>query len=97
MNIETPRQLGALLRDGRRKAGLTQQELADRIQASLRWVQRAERGSVGTGIGKLLAALAAVGVTLESGGRSSDSAIDVPDVNQIIANALQPARHGGRP
>ena len=91
MRIESPRQLGALLKDGRRKAGLTQQELADRIQASLRSVQRAEGGFAGTRIGLMLTALATVGVALESGRRDATSSIVVPDVSRIIAGALRPA------
>ena len=91
MRIESPRQLGALLKDGRRKTGLTQQELADRVGASLRWVQRAEGGFAGTGIGMMLIALTTVGAALESGRGDDTSSIVVPDVNRIITRALDPA------
>jgi HTH-type transcriptional regulator/antitoxin HipB len=93
MRIDTPRQLGALLRDKREKAGLTQQALAARIRVSPRWIQRAEHGSAGATVGKLLRALASVGVTLEA--RPSASAppvteVTVPDVNAIVEGARRP-------
>lgn len=91
MKIETTRQLGALLRDKRRKAGLTQRELASRIEASLRWVTRAEQGYSGTSIGTLLRALAALDVSLEVSqgeARSSSSSIVVPDVDAILKRAI---------
>lgn len=98
MQIENPRQLGALLKDGRKKAGLTQKELARRIQASVRWVQSAENGSAGTGVGLLLRALAAVGVALEvtlGGSRHSVAPVATVDVDRIIAQTGTPARRTG--
>ncbi|MEP6590704.1 MAG: helix-turn-helix domain-containing protein [Gemmatimonadota bacterium] len=96
MRIETPRQLGALLRDGRKKAEMTQLELAERVHASLRWVQMAERGEAGASVGRLLRALNAVGVHLEAnlGGRqASVPPVVTVDVDQIIAEAGKPATH----
>lgn len=99
MWIETPRQLGALVRDGRKKAGMTQLELADRIRVSLRWVQMAERGGPGASVGRMLRALQAVGVRLEVNlGRRQESLSPVvtEDVDQIIADATRPATRLGK-
>lgn len=98
MQIENPRQLGALLKDGRKKARFTQKELARRIQASVRWVQLAENGSAGTGVGLLLRALAAVGVTLEvilDGNPGDVSPVAAVDVDRIVAQAGTPPRRTG--
>ena len=94
MRMETPRQLGSLLKDRRRKAGLTQQDLADRIQGSLRWVQRAEGGHTGTSVGMLMRALAAVGVVLDaraSEERGAAHQIPVADIDRIVARAKRPS------
>jgi len=93
MRIDTPRQLGALLRDKREKAGLTQQALAARIRVSPKWIQRAEHGSAGITVGKLLRTLAAVGVTLEALPSAPPHRVPevvVPDVNAIVEGARGP-------
>lgn len=98
MRIETPRQLGALLRDRREKARLTQPALAERIHVSQKWVQRAEHGFPGTSVGKLLRALAVVGVTLEaplSKAPKRSLGIVVPDVNAIVDAARGHRPQGG--
>jgi HTH-type transcriptional regulator / antitoxin HipB len=45
MRVRTKRELGALLRDAREQQGLTQQELADRINVSRRWINGLENGT----------------------------------------------------
>ena len=92
MDIHTPAQLGALLRDRREKAGLTQAALAGQLGVSTKWIRQAEHGASGTGVGPLLRALSILGVALQvpppgaSVVRSRDT-IDVPDVDAIVAAA----------
>ncbi len=90
MRIGSPRQLGSLLRSSREKAGLTQGALARQVGVSLRWLQRAEQGSPGSTVGKLLRALAAVGLEVEvrsPGKEARAPEVRVPDVNAIIERA----------
>lgn len=98
MRIETPRQLGALLRDGRKRAGMTQAELAQRVQVSPSWLQAVERGWPGASTGRLLRALQAVGVVLEVNLRWRGEVVPpvvTVDVDQIIAKARKSPIHEG--
>jgi HTH-type transcriptional regulator/antitoxin HipB len=45
MRVRTKRELGALLRDAREQQGITQQQLADRINVSRRWINGLENGT----------------------------------------------------
>lgn len=56
--------VGALVRDARTAAGLTQTELANRIGASRFWVAEFERGKPGAELGLALKALHALGLTV---------------------------------
>lgn len=59
------RDLGAALRDARRRAGLSQQELADRARVSRQWLSRLETGSnPGAELRKVLDVLGALGLSL---------------------------------
>ena len=42
--MRTAEELGALVRDQRRAAGLTQQELAERAHVTRQWLARLEKG-----------------------------------------------------
>ena len=68
MLIRTARDLGAVIRDHRRRLGLGQQTLADRIGVSRQWVVEVEKGKPRAEVGLILRALDALGVTLVLGG-----------------------------
>lgn len=57
--------LGRLVRDARRDLGLTQQQLADQIGVSRRWVARFESDPDTAQLNLALAAIDAVGLTVE--------------------------------
>jgi transcriptional regulator with XRE-family HTH domain len=62
--ITTAADLGALIKSERTKALLTQQQLADQINASREWVIRAEQGEQRIEVGLLLRALSALNITV---------------------------------
>ena len=89
MFIRTPRDLGAAIRDHRRRRGWSQRELAEKVGASRQWVNEVEKGKTRTEVGLVLRALDALDVALwldrddrahdEDGGLDIDS-IDIDDI-----------------
>ncbi len=93
MIIRTPQELGATLKDRRRRLHLGQQELAVKVGVSRRWVIEAEKGKPGTEIGLLFRALAVLGITLradEGAPAVKKPAADVADIDAVIARARRP-------
>lgn len=88
MLLQTPRDVGAALRDRRRRLGLDQAELARRVGVSRKWVVDAEKGHAGAGIGLILRAFAALGEGLAVAGTSAPPTsvppIDAPDIDDIV-------------
>lgn len=66
MLIKTPADLGAMIRERRRRLGLDQQTLADRAGVSRLWLIGVEKGKSGAAVGLVLRTLAALGVTLSA-------------------------------
>jgi HTH-type transcriptional regulator/antitoxin HipB len=64
MLIRTPADLGALIRDYRRRRGLDQQALAKKIGVSRQWVVEIEKGKARAEVGLILRALDVLGVPL---------------------------------
>lgn len=65
MRIQTPHEIGLLVREQRRALGITQQALAERIGATREWVRRLESGKPRTELGLTLRALTALGCSLD--------------------------------
>lgn len=61
----TPIELGRAVQRARTRLGLTQAEAAKKAGVSRRWLIELERGHGNAQIGKVLAALQALGLTLE--------------------------------
>lgn len=66
MRLQTPTELGTLLRGRRLALGLSQAELAARVGASRQWVVEVEAGKPRAELALVLRALAAVNLTLEA-------------------------------
>ena len=64
MRIRSPRELGGFLRDARRKAGLSQTELANRLHTSQKWISTVENGKATAEMGMVLRVLEVLGVEL---------------------------------
>jgi HTH-type transcriptional regulator / antitoxin HipB len=92
MIIRTPVELGATLKDRRRRLHLGQQDLAAKVGVSRRWVIEAEKGKPGTEIGLIFRALTVLGITLraEEAPAFKKSVVDVTDIDAVIAKARRP-------
>ncbi|MEY2113770.1 MULTISPECIES: helix-turn-helix domain-containing protein [Rhodanobacter] len=94
MFIRTPQDIGALLRESRKKAGLGQAELARRIGVSRQWVVEVERGKPRAEMGLVLRALNTLDNPLQTGlaTLSYGHVADTPDIDidAIIDAARQP-------
>lgn len=67
--IETPEELGSLIRARRKELGLNQTELADIARITLRLVSELERGKATAQLEGILRVLAALGIVLEARAR----------------------------
>ncbi|MDR0627388.1 MAG: helix-turn-helix domain-containing protein [Bifidobacteriaceae bacterium] len=83
MIATNPTELGALLREGRQRKGLTQQDLANQLGTSRQWVIAAEAGSPNLRLALVIDALLLV-----------DLLVDVirDDSSQAILDAVFEAR-----
>lgn len=95
MLIQTPQDIGALIRDRRKRQQLDQAGLADMIGVNRRWVMEVEAGKPRAEVGLVLKALQALGVTLaiENGESSTAGESDVLnsiDIDAIVADARRP-------
>ncbi|MDE1894354.1 MAG: helix-turn-helix transcriptional regulator, partial [Xanthomonadaceae bacterium] len=91
--IRTPQDIGALLRESRKKAGLGQAELARRIGVSRQWVVEVERGKPRAEMGLVLRALNTLDNPLQTGLTAPyDGVADTPDIDidAIVEAARQP-------
>lgn len=91
MRLRTPRDIGAIIRDRRRRLGLDQGELAKKVGVSRLWINQVERGKPGASLNLVLRTLAAVGVELipDTGERPPEDAeaVVTPDINAIVQAA----------
>lgn len=89
MRIQTPADLGLTIRDRRKKMGLAQQTLADRVGVSRQWVVEVEAGKSRAEIGLILRTLRELGIQLDAksalpadaGKRRNQKA---PDLDRIV-------------
>jgi HTH-type transcriptional regulator/antitoxin HipB len=97
MQIRTASDIGALIRDQRKKQKLDQAELAKKVGVNRRWVLEVERGKPRAEIGLVLKTLDALGLTLSVEGettarRRSGREIESVDIDAIVDNAKRPKR-----
>ena len=84
MLIQTPRDIGLVIRARRRELGLTQHALAEQLGVSRQWIIDVEKGKPRAEAGLLLRALRVLGVQLvaESEGRDEPGdGLPVPDID----------------
>lgn len=91
--ILTSAALGALVRETRRAARLTQTQLAERIGASRFWVTAFERGKPGAELGLALKAIQALGLAINISPTNASPADSAPDNTnaQKMQGVHQPA------
>jgi HTH-type transcriptional regulator/antitoxin HipB len=90
MLIRTSADLGALIRDYRRRRGLDQLALAKKIGVSRQWVVEIEKGKPRAEVGLILRALDVLGVPLsvdvKKAARTGEGVAGA-DIDRIIDNA----------
>lgn len=62
--VESAADVGALIRQARQAAAMTQQQLADRVGTTRQWVIRLEQGRHGTTMNTALVALSELGLEM---------------------------------
>jgi HTH-type transcriptional regulator/antitoxin HipB len=89
MFIRTPTDLGAVIRDRRKRLGLDQATLAKRIGTSRQWVIGIEQGRARAELGLVLRALDTLGIRLNAGNDKSGKAASLPvvDIDAIVSSA----------
>jgi y4mF family transcriptional regulator len=90
MQLMTPKDLGAFIRDQRHQQEMSQQTLADKIGVSRLWVSEVENGKNRAEIGLILRALSALGISLSASdskpAKKAGSVSDI-DIDRIISAA----------
>ncbi|HIX89219.1 MAG TPA: helix-turn-helix domain-containing protein [Candidatus Akkermansia intestinavium] len=69
MNVTTEAELGAMIRERRKKQGLTIAELSMMVPCSPRLLSELERGKRGVGVGVILQLLSLLGLRVDIRGR----------------------------
>lgn len=86
MLIRTPIDLGALIRDHRRRLRLDQKSLAEKVGVSRQWIVEVEKGKPRAEVSLILRTLDALGIPLTAGeartakGQSGPSPIDIDSI-----------------
>lgn len=91
MRLKTMRDVGAMVRDRRRGAGLSQAELSARAGVSQRWLAALEAGKAGAEMGLVLRTFAALGIDLAA----EDVSAAPPggmDLDALLARFDEPPR-----
>ncbi|MGE0284210.1 MAG: helix-turn-helix domain-containing protein [Rhizobiaceae bacterium] len=90
MQVRTAKEIGALIRDERKKLKLDQAELADLVGVNRRWVLEVERGKPRAEVGLILKTLHALGLSILIEGEN-DTRVILPkpeiDIDMIIEKA----------
>ncbi len=90
MLIRSPADLGAIIRDKRKRLKIDQSTLAKRIGASRQWVIEVEHGHPRAELGLVLRALDALGIRFDASSelaKDRSSAKSAVNINAILAKA----------
>ncbi len=91
MQLRTPGDIGAIIRERRRTLGLDQATLARKVGVSRLWINQMERGKPAASLNLVLRTLAAVGVELNSDSDApppEDRPTEIAaDINAIVHSA----------
>lgn len=93
MRFRSPVELGAIIRERRRRLGLEQKALAERVGVSRQWIIDIEKGKPRAALGLVLRTVNELGVLLDASDepvRPSRRSTAAPDINSIIAAARKP-------
>lgn len=91
MHVRSAFEIGQVIRSRREARGMAQAALATAVGASRKWVVEAEAGKPTAEIGRVLRALAALGVVLSveddtrSASATGTTSEDIPEVDDVLA------------
>lgn len=91
MSLRTPVDVGAAIRDRRRRLNLGQDDLAQRVGVSRKWIIDVEKGKPGAEIGLILRTLDALGLRLRIDTNAEKQAGSAPtvDIDRILDRARE--------
>lgn len=89
MRLRTDRDIGAMIRDRRKAAGLSQTQLAAKAGVSRRWLAGLEAGKPGAELGLVMRTFAALGTDLTAGDATTNSKNGV-DLDALLARYDEP-------
>ena len=93
MHIKAPIDLGLIVRDRRRKLGLSQSLLARKAGVGRQWLVALEQGKAGAELGMVLRTLSALGLALSAG----DAALPSGPVPSFDIDAVVDAARKDKP
>jgi HTH-type transcriptional regulator / antitoxin HipB len=85
--VRTPAELGAIVRDRRKRLNLDQSTLARRIGVSRQWVIDIEHGHPRAELALVLRALDALGIPLHASSEPATGESSTVDLDAIVAKA----------
>jgi HTH-type transcriptional regulator/antitoxin HipB len=90
MKVNTPRDIGALIKEHRNALKLNQQELAERIGVTRVWLQRLEQGKPTAQVGLVLRTLKTLGLTINiTAGTETSRPPATVDLAKIISDSIK--------
>jgi HTH-type transcriptional regulator/antitoxin HipB len=96
MYIRTPRDLGLIIRENRRRLGLGQAELAHRVGVSRQWLLGVEKGKRRVDAALLLKTLTALGLSLDvrddRATQAQQASPRAVDIDAVVAAARRRAK-----
>ena len=92
MKLRTIKELGVLIRDARRQAGLTQAQVADQMRATQKWVSAVENGKDTAEIGQVLRLLALLRLDITVEPANSEALAPSPAQEKTLAMSQQDIR-----
>jgi transcriptional regulator with XRE-family HTH domain len=92
MKLRTIKELGVLIRDARRQAGLTQAQVADQMRATQKWVSAVENGKDTAEIGQVLRLLALLRLDITVEPANSEALAPSPAQEKTLAMDIRKLR-----
>jgi HTH-type transcriptional regulator/antitoxin HipB len=90
--IRNLKDLGAAIRDRRRRLRLDQQTLAERVGVSRQWIIEAERGKPRAPVGLVLRTLEALGLSLAIDEAQDEGRTSSTDIDAVVRRARRPGK-----
>ena len=88
MFLRTPADFGAVIREGRKRAGLNQATLAKKVGVGRQWIVEVEKGKAGAPLALLLRTLAALDISLVADERNRKTERTAAEKGGVDLDAL---------